>query len=71
MAGYLLFDEKVRSRGLLLVSLNNNEEQIKVIHHPTPFDRKKSMQQSKKRRNRLLLKLKEGLVILIREVAIN
>ena len=40
--------------GLLIVSLEKNEEQIKVIHHPTPFDRKKSMQQSKKRRNRLL-----------------
>jgi len=40
--------------GLLLVSFNENEEQIKVIHHPTPFDRVKSMQLSKKRRLRLL-----------------
>lgn len=40
--------------GLLVVSLQTGEEQVKVIHHPTPFDRVKSMQRSKKRRNSLL-----------------
>ncbi|MBO1913545.1 DUF2161 domain-containing phosphodiesterase, partial [Microvirga sp. 3-52] len=33
-------------------------EQLRIIHYPTPFDRKKSMQQSKKRRNRLIEEIK-------------
>ena len=56
MARYLLFDEKVRSRSTRCF-LNKNEEQINVIHHPIPFDRMKSMQQSKKRRIRLLTEI--------------
>lgn len=40
--------------GLIVISFKTNEEQIKVIHHPAPFDRVKSMQLSKKRRNSLL-----------------
>lgn len=43
--------------GLLVVSFKTNEEQVKVIHHPAPFDRVKSMQLSKKRRNSLLAEI--------------
>ena len=43
--------------GLLVVSFQTDEEQVKVIHHPTPFDRVKSMQRSKKRRNSLLTEI--------------
>lgn len=39
--------------GLLVISFETDQEQIKVIHHPAPFDRIKSMQRSKKRRNSL------------------
>jgi hypothetical protein len=44
--------------GLILVSFNKDQEEIRIIHHPTPFDRKKSMQQSTKRRNRLIAEIK-------------
>ena len=43
--------------GLLVVSFKANEEQVQVIHHPAPFDRVKSMQLSKKRRDSLLVEI--------------
>lgn len=43
--------------GLLIVSFNTNKEQVKVIHHPVSFDRVKSMQRSKKRKDSLLAEI--------------
>jgi len=43
--------------GLLIVSFKPNEEQVKVIHHPVSFDRVKSMQRSKKRKDSLLAEI--------------
>ena len=44
--------------GLLIVSFDEGENQVKVIHHPAPFDRMKSMRLSTKKRQRLLTEIK-------------
>lgn len=43
--------------GLIVISFQTKKAQVQVIHHPASFDRVKSMQLSKKRRNRLLAEI--------------
>ncbi len=43
--------------GLIVVSFENENKQVKVIHHPVHFDRVKSMQRSKKKRISLLAEI--------------
>ena len=45
--------------GLILVSLETKSKSIQVVHEPKPFDRKASMQRSKKKRDKLLQEAKE------------
>ena len=40
--------------GLILVSFDGRLPSIKIVHEPMKFDRKKSMNQSKKQRNKLI-----------------
>lgn len=44
--------------GLLIVSFMKDNAQVELIHYPTPFDRIKSMQLSKKRKSKLLKEIK-------------
>lgn len=40
--------------GLLIVEFNGGDVYVEIVHHPAPFDRSKSMQRSKKKRNDVL-----------------
>lgn len=43
--------------GLITVSFQEDRAEIKVIHEPVPFDKTKSMRQSKRRRNNILTEI--------------
>ncbi|AMQ06329.1 DUF2161 domain-containing phosphodiesterase [Sporosarcina psychrophila] len=43
--------------GLILVSFLENDAQVEIVFHPASFDRKKSMQRSKKKRNAMLTEM--------------
>lgn len=40
--------------GLILISFEGRKPSIDVVHEPVPFDRKRSMRQSKKRRDKII-----------------
>lgn len=40
--------------GLILISFDDEKPKLEVVHEPGPFNRKRSMQQSRKKRDRLI-----------------